>query len=111
MMPKKTKSIKPSTHIHEYKRVDIVPSWKSKLPKTHKYYKPAHIILACVEPLCSYRLELVLAIGKLAKCSRCKEPFILDKIAVGHSKPHCSDCIVRKDKKQIDKISELLKDI
>ena len=106
-MTKKNKLRLPE-HIHEYKRVDIVPSWKSKLPSTHKYYKPAHIILACQEALCTYRLELNMAVGKIAKCSRCKEPFIMDKVAVGHSKPHCSDCIVRKVKPTIDKLKELM---
>lgn len=107
-MAKKTKL---PDHLHLYKRIDLVPSWKSKLPETHKYYRPSHEILVCTEPLCNYRLELNQAVGKLCKCNRCGQPMIIDKETVKLTKPHCQSCIERKNKSVIVGLDELLKDI
>jgi hypothetical protein len=102
------KKIKLSNHIHLFKRIDLVPSWKSKLPSTHKFYRPSAIVLQCVKPECNYQLEPGRLIGKISECNRCHEPFIMSKISVSHVQPHCDSCVVRKAKPDLDKLSQLL---
>jgi transcription initiation factor IIE alpha subunit len=90
-------------HLHLYKKIDLVPKWKQT-----KHNREPYIVFICQKPTCTYRMPLNLAIGKLCECNRCHEPMILDKETVTLTKPHCQNCIVRKAKPELDKLSELL---
>lgn len=99
---------KKSDHIHLYRKIDLVPKWKViNDPKKHQPY----LVFVCQKPACNHRVPVTLAIGKLCECNRCHNPMILDKETITLSKPHCQDCIVRKPKHEIDKLSDLVKDI
>ena len=102
--------IKMPRHIHLYKRIDLVPSWKQKLSHDHKYYRPSHLVFACQKPACSSWIPINRAFGKLCECNRCHNPFILDKLTMTLAKPHCQDCIKHK-KIDTSQFEELTKDI
>lgn len=106
-----TEPIKLPKHIHIYKRINLVPSWKSKLPVEHKHYKPAREVFICQAPLCKSRLDINTAIGKLSECNICHRPFIFDKETVQRARPRCQDCIVRKIKNELNDLAEYLEDI
>ena len=93
-------------HIHLYKRIDLVPKWKQT-----KLGREPYLVFICEKPGCTHRMPLDQAIGKICECRRCGEPFVIDKITVDLAKPHCQDCIVKRNKPELDKISELIKDI
>lgn len=96
--------IKLTKHIHLYKRINLTPKWhKIKNPE-----KEPFLVLRCQKPTCNHYVRVDLALGKLAECSRCNDPFILDKITVNHASPHCTDCIKSKKKPQIDAITDML---
>lgn len=97
--------IKLPQHIHLYKRIDLVPSWKVKQGK------PSRLVFACQHPTCNNTLPVVMAIGKLNECNICHRPFILDKESVLRARPRCKECIVRKNVVEIDGLDELLKGI
>jgi hypothetical protein len=101
-MPK----VKVPTHLHLYKRIDLVPSWKQK-----KLGRDPYLVFKCQKPTCTHHVPVAQAMGMLCECNRCHNPMVLDKETIGLAKPHCQDCIVRKEKPEIDKLSELLKDI
>ena len=103
-----TEPIKLPKHIHLYKRINIVPSWKSKLPETHKYYRPKHELFICQAPLCSKTLEINRALGKLNECNICHRPFIMTKEAVQKTRPRCNECIVRVVKDEVINLEEFL---
>ena len=107
---KMTEPIKLPKHIHLYKKINIVPSWKSKLPETHKHYRPSHFLFSCQAPLCGHTLELNKAVGKLASCNVCLRPFVMTKESVQRSKPRCSECIVRVKKDEIVDLEDFLMD-
>ena len=102
------KSIKLPKHIHLYKKINLVPSWKSKLPETHKYYRPAHFVFSCQAPLCTNTLEINKAVGKLNECNICHRPFILNKETVDRTRPRCQECIVRKSKDELVNLEDYL---
>lgn len=100
--------VKMPNHIHLYKRIDLVPKWKQiKDPDKHQPY----LVFICQKPACNHHVPINRALGKLCECNRCHNPMILDKETVNLAKPHCQDCIVRKVKPDVDKLSELIKDI
>lgn len=104
----KQKTKKPSNHIHLYKKVDLVPKWK--VINNPDKFQP-FVVFACQKPACTHWIRHNLAIGKLCECNRCHNPMVLDKETVKLTKPHCQDCIIRKSKIHIDKLTELLKEI
>lgn len=106
-----TEKLKLPDHIHLYKRIDLVPSWKSKLPTTHKHYRPSRLVFVCQKPLCNHQLDTIRAIGKLNECNICHRPFVMDKETVQRAMPRCQDCIVRKQSDVINKLDDFLKDI
>jgi len=87
-------------HIHLYKRVDLARKKDTK----------SYPVLKCMKPLCNHYIPLNLAIGKMAECNRCNDPFILDKETILLSKPHCKECIVRKPKPEVESIEDFLRD-
>ena len=95
------KKKKESKHIHKLKKVNL----------TRNPLKLPYWVLACQEPACSYYIAITLALGKMAKCWICSDPFLIDKVSIGHTKPHCNDCIKRKVKPNVMKLAELVEDI
>lgn len=93
--------MKIPNHFHLYKRVNL----------TRNPAKPPYLVLQCLAPNCTHYLPKKLAIGKLAKCHRCEEPFILDKETVELEKPHCTDCIKRKPNPNIDGLADFVRKI
>ena len=92
-----SKKKKPD-HVHEYVRMNM-----SRNPKKEPY-----VVLKCEAPACNHYMPEKFAVGKLAKCSRCGDPFIMDKTAaINHKKPHCSDCIKRKLKPELNDLINL----
>ena len=73
--------------------------------------KKPYFVFRCIKPACNSHIPVNRALGKLAECNRCNNPFILDKETVQLAKPHCQDCIERKVKPIIDDLSDLVKDI
>lgn len=97
--------------LHLYKRVNLVPSWKTKLPTEHKHYRPAHNVYQCQKPLCRYTLQIEIAEGKMSECNKCHEPFIMDRYTLTLAKPKCKNCINRQVKPDVDAINELLEEL
>jgi hypothetical protein len=94
-------------HLHLYKRVDLRPKWKQiKNPDL-----PPFLVFRCQKPACMHWIEVSLALNKICECNVCHNPMILDKETIKKARPRCSDCIVRKTKKEVTDLSELLKDI
>lgn len=102
------KPIKLPKHIHIYRRVNIVPSWKSKLPETHKHYRPKREVFVCQAPLCKARLDINVAVGKVNECNVCHRPFILDNETVSRAKPRCRECIVRVKTPEVIDLTDYL---
>lgn len=99
-MSSKKKKTKLPDHIHKYKRIDI----SSNPDKPYE-------VLSCQAGGCNSYVPVKLAMGKLAECWICGDPFLLDKISITHRKPHCTNCIKKKIKPEIANLSELVKDI
>jgi len=94
-----TKKKKIPDHVHAYVRVNLSRNTKKK----------PYIVLKCEAPGCSNYIPEMLAVGKLAKCSKCGDPFIMNKVAaLDHKKPHCDDCIKRKVRPEIDALIDLV---
>lgn len=98
--------IKLTRHIHLYKRVNLTPKWHLKKNPEKKPF----LVLKCQKPTCGHYVRVDLAVGKLAECSRCNNPFILDKLTVTHANPHCRECIKTKKQPNIDKLMDFLND-
>lgn len=100
--------IKIPKHLHLYKRIDLVPSYKVKAGKSMPY-----LVLACQHPTCSHRIPIKQAIGKMCECWRCGQPMILDKISIELARPHHHECVVKRSAKHetIDKLKELIEGI
>ncbi len=69
------------------------------------------MVFTCTKPACNHHIPVHRAIGKIAECNRCHNPFVIDKETVQLAKPHCQDCIERKTKPEIDALADLLKDM
>lgn len=76
----------------------------AKIKHTHKYkrvrFKSGNVVLFCVLPDCSNKINPALALGKRSICWRCGEEFILNEYSLRLAKPHCEDC--HKPKKNVD---------
>ena len=81
-------------HLHRYERV--------------KLGKNGYTVFRCNLPGCSHYVRKELAKGKLCECNRCGEPMILGIAEMLLKRPHCNNCIKRKDKEVHDKIKEFL---
>jgi hypothetical protein len=98
---------KPSSHVakhlHRYKKVDL----------SRNGDKP-YLVYKCIKPACSHYVPINLAEGKLCECNKCGEPMLITKATLIHSsnkpmaKPHCADCIVRKNAKDVAAIAEFI---
>ncbi len=97
--------IKLPKHIHLYKRINLVPSYKVKRGAD------PYLVFECQSPTCSHWIPLVRALGKLCECNKCHRPMILDKETVTHARPHCQECIIRRNKPELDKLAELLEEL
>lgn len=96
-----SKKKKLSKHIHKFERKDIA----------RKAGTPPYVVMICRQPGCTTYYTLAFALGKIAECWVCGDPFVIDKVSITHTKPHCSDCIKRKVKPIIAELSDIVKDI
>ena len=93
---------KAANHLHRYKKVDI-----GRNGNTFEVYK-------CMKPACTHYIRIDLAEGKLCECNRCGEPMIITRETLSKSsgrpmsKPHCGNCIKRKNTDTIDAIAAFL---
>src|SRR5262245_6990151 len=93
---------KVANHLHRYKKIDLSTSGKP------------YIVYKCMKPACSHYVPINLSEGKLCECNRCAEPMIITKATLTHShskpmaKPHCPNCIKRKNEKDVAAIAEFL---
>lgn len=94
---------KAANHLHRLKKVNLSSD------KANPY-----LVYKCVKPACSHYIPINLAEGKLAECNRCGEPMIITKAVLTHSggkpmaKPHCPNCIKRKNEKDVAAIAAFL---
>lgn len=95
------KKPKKPTHIHKFKRMNL----------TRNAEKTAYLVLKCQQPGCVTYIPIKLGVGQLAECWICGDPFVIDKVSITHTKPHCTHCIKRKVKPVVADLSELVKDI
>ena len=92
-----------ANHIHRYKKVDIGRNGKE------------FIVYKCMKPACSHYVRIDLSEGKLCECNKCGGLMMITKAVLIHSgkkpmaKPHCSECIKRKRKPDVDAIAEFIK--
>lgn len=80
-------------HLHKYAR-KIIGN------KGYKVYK-------CTVPGCTHYVRMILASGRICQCNRCGEPMVMTKYAMTLAKPHCDDCIKKKDSERVNKLGEL----
>lgn len=78
-------------HIHQYKKIK-----KSKIFK-------------CRLPGCSHYLTYDMVENAVSLCNRCDQPFIMSKKAMKLTNPHCEDCTVKKENKELEAIMDLVK--
>lgn len=94
---------KPANHLHRYKKANL----SNDSDKEYLVYK-------CIKPACTHYVPLILAEGKLCECNRCGEPMLISKATLHGSsnkpmsKPHCPNCIKRKENKDVAAIAEFL---
>lgn len=95
---------KPFNHIHKYRKVNLARG---------KDVEP-YIVYKCVKPTCTHYLPIHLAEGKMCECNRCGETMIINKTTLHGSsnrpmaKPHCNNCIERKENKDVAAIADFL---
>lgn len=87
-MPRKKES-----HLHRYERI--------RLGRGGNY-----IVFRCVKVGCTHYVRKEFARGRIAECNRCGEPMILDAPSMQLQKPHCRNCVQRKE--DLTKIAEKL---
>ena len=81
-------------HLHKYRRINIGR-------------KKEYLVMQCVD--CSHytpmsgKTACIMLEGKIARCSRCDEPFQLDRSALTMANPHCSSCTNKKVDLKIEK--------
>lgn len=91
-----------ANHLHRYKKVNIGANGK------------VFYVYKCMKPACSHYIRMDLAEGKLCECNRCGEPMIIGRETLTKSSskpmalPHCSDCIKRRENKDVEAIKEFL---
>lgn len=82
-------------HIHRYRRVRL---------QTTDVYR-------CILPGCRHYLRRAFAIGAISSCYRCGMPFELTKRNMKLDTPHCDSCYVRRKKKELEEIKEIMKKV
>ena len=93
-----------ANHIHRYKKVNL------SRDKENPYF-----VYKCTKPACSHYLPLDLAEGKMTECNVCNSPFLIAKEQLTRSggkamtRPRCTDCIKRKNTKEVEMMAEFLK--
>jgi hypothetical protein len=98
-----SKKSRAANHLHRYKKVNL----SSTKDKPYLVYK-------CVKPACPHYTPVALAEGILCECNKCSEPMIITKSVLVHSgnkpmaKPHCPNCIVRKNAKDVTAIADYI---
>lgn len=96
--------MKPPNHLHRYR-------------KTNLSKRGTYIVYKCQKPTCSHYIPIELAEGKLCECNRCHEPMVITKVQLNGSsgkpmaKPHCNNCIKRKNADEVKKFAEILIDM
>lgn len=98
------------SHIHRYSRFNIA-----------KKGNPDYWVMKCNLPSCNHytpgktKLSFPTLRGQIALCNKCNEKFELNKRALRFAKPICDDCVIRKNKSELEKADEffdsLLKDV
>jgi len=82
-------------HIHRFTKVNIGK-------------KKDYVVFKCNKPECSYYIPYVLAKNRACECNRCAELMLLDARSMKLKKPHCLNCVERKEKDLHDKLKEFL---
>lgn len=91
-----------ANHLHRYKKVNLGSNGKT------------YFVYRCTKPACSHYIRVSLAEGSLCECNRCGEAMIITKKVLTHSsnrpatKPVCPNCVVHKNKKNVDAIADFL---
>jgi len=93
---------KAANHLHRYKKVNLSRT------KGKDYF-----VYRCTKPGCSHYIPIHMSEGTLCECNRCGNPMVIGKIQLNGSeggpltKPHCSDCVVRKGKLSHETITDV----
>jgi hypothetical protein len=82
----------------------------------HKYLKKklkkgAYVVWKCMLPGCPHYIKDELVENRMTRCWRCGTEFVLDKLVMKLTRPHCKACTRGSDKKEevvIDAGIELL---
>lgn len=99
-------------HLHKYRLKNL----------TRDPSKAPYLVYICIEQECSHHIRVDLVEGKLAKCNRCDEPFIMKLAKLKHGekvivRPHCDSCtktperIKEKKEKIRSSIDELMNSV
>lgn len=80
----KMTALRKNNHVHKYIRV-----------KLNKY-----LAYKCALPNCAHLIAAPLVEGKMSVCWRCEEPFVINKIQSKMKRPHCTNCVKPKKKKE-----------
>jgi len=83
---------KMANHLHQYMRVTLGKDY---------------VVFRCMKPGCTHYIDIKLAPNRLCECNRCGEPMVLGKYAMSLVRPHCDNCIEKKDSADINKLGEL----
>lgn len=86
------------THVHKYQRKNIGK-------KVEKGMRKKYFVFACALPHCNHYLIEELVVGKLSKCWRCEEEFVIYRDSNNHvpNKPHCITCTRSPGEKKEEK--------
>ena len=90
-------------HVHRYRKVNL------SRDKNNPYW-----VYKCNKPLCPHYVAINLAEGQLCECNRCGGMMLITKAVLTHSsnkpmaRPHCSDCIKRKNAKDVAALAEFI---
>lgn len=83
---------------------------KRKYNHLHKYKKVMRgkqTVFKCMQPGCPHFIDYNLAENALCACNRCDESMILTRVKMQLVKPHCDNCVKRKDPVKVDRINKL----
>lgn len=86
-------------HIHKLKRVNIGTKDKQ------------YLVYRCTIIHCTAYFPPKLIEGKIVLCNRCNNPMVMNKLALELARPHCQDCVERKNKTVIEDIGQYLEDL
>jgi formylmethanofuran dehydrogenase subunit E len=94
----------PNEHIHKYKRV--------KLGTKQEYW-----VMQCQDSQCAHyfpmssKLSAPRLIGKMSRCNKCDEPFLMDRRSNRQAFPTCLGCVDSPNKVKLKGAEDFFQDL